>query len=385
MSSQARERISALSQGRPCIIDPDYCDVRMLTREDWPDPNDPRAEIFINFIQLCEIMGRIGKRMFRRADGLESPVSPAQDLTLWVQSLPVHLRPSFEASRTVTFNRDVHGLHLVYLSTVTLLHLSKSDEPLPRASVAAIAAASCTARIFRDYLARGSVRFLAGQAGWYITLAILALLHARTIDRLAVHADADIRTLRDALQQMALLWHAAKMFSMGFDRILGPGGKNKDSNSNKNARDNIPDGNSSFTFVTHNRINPNTTNTNHNDNLTLPQQHQQWKQQPTHDQGGQGPQIHSQSSLRDNLMSNTNQNIGLGTGTSLDWMGYFPYVTAQTSPLIAELLTATANNDDTNMDELPFGSDLDWSADMTAQLHEFFVRPDEINLDAFNF
>ncbi|POR32512.1 Fungal specific transcription factor domain-containing protein [Tolypocladium paradoxum] len=217
----ARDRILSISQGRPTIIDPDYCDARMVTAEDFPDPSDPKVEIFINWVKLLDISGRISKHLSKRVEDRTDTANFSHDLTSWVQSLPEALSLPIRTARTMAFNRDVHRLFLTYLTNITLLHLSKSSQLLPKASKAAIVAASCVARLFEDFLTRGNIRFLSGDAGWEIAVAILALLHARRIEDLRPYADADIQTLRTALRQMTLLWPSSRMFYAAFDKLLG--------------------------------------------------------------------------------------------------------------------------------------------------------------------
>jgi hypothetical protein len=213
-------------QGRPCAVDPDYCNVRMVTTGDFPDPTDPRAAIFIQWVRLCEIIGRVGKAIAQGKMG-DLTSSPATDLISWAQGLDAELQLPLSTARTTHFNRDIHLLHLPYLATIILLHLQKGTQKLPKASATAIVAASCVARVFEDFLARGTLRFVPGQAGWYISISILALLYARQVEDLQRHADADIATLRAALEQMATRWHSSKMFSIGFQKISesssGPG------------------------------------------------------------------------------------------------------------------------------------------------------------------
>lgn len=193
----------------------------MPTVDDFPQPHNVRVSLFVKWIPLCELIGRIGDMLRRKPDdGGFTALQLAQELITWVQALPSSLQPAFQTSRTTNFHRDVHGMHLTYLSTITLLHLDKDAQPLPRASVAAIVAASCTARIFHDYLIRGSISFLAGQAGWYLVIAILALLHARRLDGLRVHAEGDIHILRTALGVMAKTWHSAQMFERGIEKLM---------------------------------------------------------------------------------------------------------------------------------------------------------------------
>ncbi|OAL32744.1 hypothetical protein AYO22_00218 [Fonsecaea multimorphosa] len=215
----ARERLTALMQGRPCVIDPDFSDLRIASVEDFPDPSDPKAEIWVHWVRLCEIIGRVGKAV---AQGkIHEPGSmPANDLMNWPRDLPEHLQLPLSEDRTVNFNRDVHMLHLPYLATTILLHLQKTKDKLPRASMTAIIAASCVSRTLQDILARGTLRYLPGQTGWYISISIIALLYARNIEALTTHADAEISILLAALKQMALLWHSSKMFFTGFQRML---------------------------------------------------------------------------------------------------------------------------------------------------------------------
>lgn len=206
-------------QGRPCAIDPDYCDLKMPSVEDFPDPHDPKAAIFIQWVRLCEIIGRVGKAI--AMGKIHEPDSAAAtDLWNWTQTLPDHLQLPISDDRTVKFNRDVHMLHLLYLATTILLHLQKTTEKLPRASISAIVAASCVARAMQDFLARGTLRFLSGQSGWYIAISIIALLYARKIEVLSTHANADIAILLTALKEMAVLWHSSKMFYSGFESII---------------------------------------------------------------------------------------------------------------------------------------------------------------------
>lgn len=198
----------------------------MPTKEDFPDPEDIRTSIFLAWLRLCDIVAEIGIHIRRQIPF--SATAFAKELISWIESLPPSLRPSINEAGTKRFHRDVHGMHLTYLSTITLMHLSKAFKALPQASTAAIIAASCTSRIFRDYLLRGSLRFLAGQAGWYITIAVLALIHARRVPGLQEAADHDIKFLRSAIKEMARLWPSSKMFENGINKFFDADLNNQD-------------------------------------------------------------------------------------------------------------------------------------------------------------
>ncbi|KIX03815.1 uncharacterized protein Z518_07368 [Rhinocladiella mackenziei CBS 650.93] len=217
---RARERLTSICQGRPCIINPDDCDVHPPSLEDFPADHTAQAEIFIHWVNICDIIGQVSTHLARRTDATPFPFSLAQRLIDWVHQLPVHLQLPFLTSRTKIFDRHIHQLHLPYLTAITLLYMNTSAQPLPKAYTAAILAASCVARIFQDYLTRGSLRFLPGMAGWYISIAALALLHARQVECLRDGANEQLDVLFLALKEMSKLWHSSKMFLVGFEKLL---------------------------------------------------------------------------------------------------------------------------------------------------------------------
>jgi hypothetical protein len=293
------------------MIDPDDCNVAELTLDDFPDPRNDRAEIFIYWVRLCAIVGQVSKHLLRRTESTSFPTHLAYQLKQWIESLPPRIRLPIHSRRTTQFDPDVHQLHLTYLTTVTLLYLDGTSRSLPRAYTAAVLASCCVARIFEDYTARGSMRFLHGIAGWSITIAILALLHARKVPRLAWAADAHIHVLRVALKEMAKMWHSSLMFDRGFERIDTSNQASPPlSTSTRNANDNNP------------AMNP-----------------------------GRGEQSPI-SELSDHE-----------TSDGLEWRDFFPYLTPETSPLAAMLL-----------EPLPVMQfvDLDWPVDLTLQLQGFF-------------
>ncbi|PGG96028.1 hypothetical protein AJ79_09769 [Helicocarpus griseus UAMH5409] len=276
----ARERQTSICQGRPCIIDPLDCNVREPTLDDFPDPKDHfSAQTFIYWVRLSDVVGRVAKYLLQKTETTQFPGHLARECVDWIQALPEPLRLPISTNRTTPFNRDVHQLHLPYLTTVTLLYLAKSTQPLPKAYTTAVLSASCVARIFEDFLARGSIRFLQGMAGWHIAVAILVLLHARRIKPLTESADNHINILKIALKEMAKMWPSASMLDKEFDRLLA----------------------SNEFVVTEDR------------SPTRPMD-----LRPTN----------SLSELAD-----------LATGTLINFMDFFPFATVHTSPLVEILLT----------------------------------------------
>ncbi|KAL4865916.1 hypothetical protein BDV12DRAFT_210797 [Aspergillus spectabilis] len=227
----ARERLTAICQNKPCTIDPADCDIAEPTLDDFPDAIlDPttrlKAEIFIHWVRLCGIIGRIAKYISRPTTNTTNPFPThlARDLITWITSLPPHLHLPIHATRTTTFNRDIHQLHLPYLAAVIILHLKHQQPHHSNAYPPAVLAASCIARIFRDTLSRGGTRAYQAITGWYCGMAFIALLQACRVDGLAKAANEDLDILTMAVDQLRGMWPTANIFHVGFQR-LRPGAR----------------------------------------------------------------------------------------------------------------------------------------------------------------
>jgi hypothetical protein len=203
-----------LCQGRPYIIQLEDCDVQFPTLEDFPPEHASQGEIFVHYVRLTEIIGHVSRRLNSGKQSLPSIADLASSLQSWVQNLPPNLHLPFQNSRTDSreFRRDVHQLHLPYLTAITLLYMDASNHSLPKASVTAVLAASCVARIFQDFLSRGSITFVSGIGGWYVAIAALALLHGSQMPELREHAQEQIDVLMIALREVAKSWYSSRMF-----------------------------------------------------------------------------------------------------------------------------------------------------------------------------
>jgi hypothetical protein len=203
----ARERLTAICQNRPCIIDPEDCNVQELTIGDFPEPHRAKGEIFIYWVRLCAIVGKIAKHIARSYDHSNSFPEPlARELHDWVRALPQHLQLPIQSSHTSIFNRDVHQLHLPYLTVIIILHVKRSSLALPQAYPPAILAATCIARIFKDILARGETRFLMPITCWYTGTAFMALQEACRSPDLAASAAEDMDILSVMIDQLRKMW-----------------------------------------------------------------------------------------------------------------------------------------------------------------------------------
>lgn len=165
-------------------------------------------------------MGRIAKRL--SLSGPEAQPFPGdlqQQLADWARELPPELQLPIDSARTEAFDRDVHQLHLPYLTTIIILHLKRSAHDIPQALPPAVLAASCIARILRDVLSRGDVRFLMPITCWYSGTAFVPLLQACRVERFAQEAGEGLDVLDRAVRQLQAMWGSARVISQGFERL----------------------------------------------------------------------------------------------------------------------------------------------------------------------
>lgn len=225
---EARERLTALCQSKPAIIDQDDCNVQAPTLLDFPDEPQfqHKGTVFIHWVSLCAIIGRVAKTLFRLGYPTAGhPCSSAssnnhmQELVNWVNSVPPELQLQIKTPLTRNLDRDVHQLYLPYLTTVIILHLKRSEHPLPQALPPAILAASCIARILQDILARGNTRFLMAITCWYCGTAFIPLLQATRIPHLSKDANECIDVLERTVEQLQTMWATANVIRRGFERL----------------------------------------------------------------------------------------------------------------------------------------------------------------------
>ncbi|KAJ9608746.1 hypothetical protein H2200_006517 [Cladophialophora chaetospira] len=310
----ARERLTAICQGRPAIIDPEDCNIQEPTVDDFEDTEKPKGEIFIYWVRLCAIIGRIAKHTSRSPGSTTAfPPALAQELISWVNSLPLHLQLPIGTRQTENFNRDVHQLHLPYLAMVIILHLKKSTQPLPQAYPPAVLAASCMARIFKDILARSDTRYLMGITCWYCGVAFMALRQACRSEDLRKSVNEELDILEITMNQLRLMWPTGNIFHSGFRRLRAD--------------------------------------------------------MPPQVSGGSGSAGDRAQASHANISARLDGENAASTdvydGDGIEWTSYFPFATAQTSAIAEKLLTPELSS--LVMDDffpadtfIPDGTDLDF-------------------------
>ncbi|KIW99750.1 uncharacterized protein Z518_11163 [Rhinocladiella mackenziei CBS 650.93] len=212
----ARERLTSMSQGRPCIIDPDDCTIGKPSPQDFHSAHWQHGEVFVHYVDLCGIVGHVAEHLRRHPNVKEQSDQLFVRLHAWSSALPDYLRLPYSRGSSARYARDIRQLHLPYLSALILLGMKRPERSTHAMSTLA---ASSIARIFEDFLVGGNLRFLQGMAGWYVTLALLALIRASQVQVLKDAAEGAIEVLVAALGDLAQRWPSAKMFQDGVEQL----------------------------------------------------------------------------------------------------------------------------------------------------------------------
>lgn len=290
-----------MCQSKPAIIDPADCTVREPSLADFPD--DPafqrKGDVFIRWVRLCGIMGRLAKTLYRpeKDDKLSTSTKHLYELSDWINTLPPHLQLPIRSARTQRFDRDVHQLHLPYLTTVIILHLKRSSHSLPQALPPAIMAAYCISRILRDILARGNSRFLMAITCWYTGSAFIPLLQASHIPHLAKDANECLDVLERTAEQLQTMWASANLIVGAFRRLR--------------------------------RMTPEVMTRTAAERDLSSTTHQQTTASQQRSQEGEGS-----TSLPTPVMGGSTRECDI----AFDWLTLFPFVTHETSKIAASLL-----------------------------------------------
>lgn len=259
--------------------------------------------MFIQWVRLCAIMGRLAKTLYRPENDdnrLTASTPHLHELSNWINNLPPHLRLPIGSARTHRFDRDVHQLHLPYLTTVIILHLKKSTHSLPQALPPAIMAAYCISRILRDILARGNSRFLMAITCWYTGSAFIPLLQASHIPHLAKDANECLDVLERTAEQLQTMWASANLIVGGFRRLR------------RTARE------AAARTVSEKELPANP-----------PRSHQQ---------GHEGEDPNTLSTPMTGPAATGARSLAGADSDAFDWLSLFPFVTHETSGIVASLL-----------------------------------------------
>ena len=198
---QCRDNAIALAHGRPRIINLADCTTPRPTVDDFPQPADRRAQVFVAYVNICGLVGDICELLTRtNSPSVESRDAIGLQLLDWIRTLPLSLRLYNPDGSARPYDFEIAQLHIPFLSAVTILFRPRSNFMLTTSNTAAIVASTLSTRLFEAFQLRDQTYYLSGVYSWYFLVATILQLSCFRISALKSEAQAAVTTIQEALR-----------------------------------------------------------------------------------------------------------------------------------------------------------------------------------------
>lgn len=206
-SLYARDSLTASAHGRPRQIHLTDCTVERPTVFDFPDPADPRAQIFVTWVSICEILHDICHLLSTQHNPTGSQKQElATRLLHLTRSLPAELQIVNANGTSRPYNFELAQLHATLLTAITILYRPSSIyNILPMTSSAiSIVASNLTLGIFEAIQLRNHTCYLSSAFTWYLLVAAIPQLSAHCcVPALATQSQRALDTIEKVLQDLS--------------------------------------------------------------------------------------------------------------------------------------------------------------------------------------
>ncbi|PGG97363.1 hypothetical protein AJ79_09236 [Helicocarpus griseus UAMH5409] len=211
----ARDCLISAGHGRPRAINPDDCDVRPLTNEDFYG-STADGPMFIAYVELASLLGDLTQCSCRKYLSRQKRQYIESALYRWTRELPEHLHlfrrvSSNDGSSSklvlAPYSFEARQLHALYF--IILAILFRSSPPASTPSAAAVLASSFVAGIFEDFLARDEIRFLGPIFTFYLLASGVGLLSCYRYPHIWAKAEQDLGIIYNSQKELSARWPSA--------------------------------------------------------------------------------------------------------------------------------------------------------------------------------
>ncbi|KAF2167605.1 hypothetical protein M409DRAFT_22407 [Zasmidium cellare ATCC 36951] len=208
-----RDSLITAAQGKPRQINMKDCDLEPITISDFPNPEDVRAKVFVQYVEICGIVGDLMQLLQRRRN---TPLQAekediARRLLDWIVNLPseLHLYDRSSGTRRA-FDFPLVQLHIPYLAAVCLSFRPRSVFKVsPTNTIALVASRMCVSLLEECYL-RDLVGHLGGMFCWYSFVVSIPQLACSVVPSLATESQQDIDRILNVLRLLGAKWPSGK-------------------------------------------------------------------------------------------------------------------------------------------------------------------------------
>jgi hypothetical protein len=178
----------------------------MITIDDFEDPRDRRAAIFVDYARICQILGDLCQGLTRhgRINHMERNEFSCR-LQRFLHSLPDEL---LIAKRGYDF--ELAQLHVPILSTISILHRPRSVFAITSVNAASVVAGNLSFRLFQAMELRGQTKLLSSAFAWHLMAASIPHLSALRIRELSSEANYALDELEKVFSSLGKVRPAAQ-------------------------------------------------------------------------------------------------------------------------------------------------------------------------------
>lgn len=198
-----RDSIMSAAHGRPRMMSITDSNMDPITINDFDNPNDPRAQIFVSYAGTTEVMCDLCQMLIRQA--FLSSVDRGQIASRLLEkarALPPHLRLHNLDGSQRPYSLEVAQLHIPLLTALAILHRPQSVFNLTSSNAASITAANLLYRIFQAIHLRQHTKNIGSAFAWYLLVAAMPHLSCLRVPGLRAEANAALDTLENVLQTL---------------------------------------------------------------------------------------------------------------------------------------------------------------------------------------
>ncbi|KAK4938218.1 hypothetical protein LTR10_021291 [Elasticomyces elasticus] len=200
----ARDSLTASAHGRPRLINIADCTVERPSTSDFSNPTDPRAQIFVSWVSICEILHDICLWLSAQPDAtLLQKQDLASRLLEYIQDLPPELGIINPDGSARAYDFQLAQLHVTILTAITILYRPSSIfniAPLSSSAIS-ITASNLNVKLFEAIELRDHTHCLSSAFTWNMLVSAIPQLSALCcVPALATQAGHALDTIEDVLQ-----------------------------------------------------------------------------------------------------------------------------------------------------------------------------------------
>jgi hypothetical protein len=192
----SRDSLMATAHGRPRMINLADCSMDPPSVNDFDDPKDVRAQIFVAYQEITCLLYDLCNHLLKDKPSPEERSQILQRLVVFCRNLPDALRLQEIDGWQRPYNLDIAQLHAPLLTTIAIFYRPRSVFTIAPENAASIAASNIAFRILQAIHLREHTRYLGSPFSFYGLVA--AIPHLSSLRVAGLRAEAD--TALDAIE-----------------------------------------------------------------------------------------------------------------------------------------------------------------------------------------